>query len=80
VQPDLAPAKERAMNKRDSAPRRKLILNKATLRHLTSTELGGVAGGARNPSVVTNCDQEEPCGPTWVCSQQCTGDCSILWC
>ncbi|HWM85128.1 MAG TPA: class I lanthipeptide [Kofleriaceae bacterium] len=48
------------MNKRDSAPRKKLVLNKSTLRHLTDSELQGVGGGAINLSRHSEC-AGEPC-------------------
>ena len=44
------------MGKKDKAPSKKLVLNRATLRNLTSTELKGVVGGMINQSRVTECD------------------------
>lgn len=64
------------MNKRAVGSRRKLILNKSTLKHLTSNDLRNVAGGKPGESRVTNCPYEEPCGPTAACSQDCTSFCS----
>ena len=50
------------MDKQDKPPRKKLVLHKETVRHLTSAELTGVAGGRINLSRVTQCE----C-PTFLC-------------
>ncbi len=50
------------MNKEDSTPRKKLVLHKETVRHLTGAELTGVVGGRMNMSRVTQCE----C-PTFMC-------------
>jgi hypothetical protein len=44
------------MNKRETTPRKKLVLNRATVRHLTTGQLKGVAGGRINESIMTRCD------------------------
>jgi hypothetical protein len=53
---------EETMNKKNAS--RKLVLNRATIRNLTATELGGVVGGMINQSRVTQCD----C-PTFLCDE-----------
>jgi hypothetical protein len=45
------------MNK-DHGSKRKLVLHRATVRHLTGAELKGVAGGMIDQSILTKCDCE----------------------
>jgi len=70
------------MNKKSSTPRKKLVLNKETVRRLTDAELRGVAGGMINQSRVTECDcgtagcptgTENPPVPSSRVNTACTG-------
>lgn len=43
------------MSKKDN-PRKKLVLNRETVRHLTTEQLRGVVGGMINQSRITECE------------------------
>ncbi len=50
------------MNKRQDRGRRKLVLDRTTVRNLTAGELHAVAGGRPAESRVTHC-ADDPCPP-----------------
>lgn len=50
------------MSKKDNTPRKKLVLNRETVRQLSTADLKGVVGGMINLSRVSQCD----C-PTFMC-------------